>query len=156
MHHVAHGVLLSGSGSIIDVDGTLFVQLALFFVLFFLLKRMVFQPLLVVYAAREQAIDGARKEVRELERSLQAGQEQYEQQLQRVRATAAEEQERLRTEGGQLERSLLDKVKHETQSMLEQAKQDLEHEAKRVQEDMQARLPAMAQEAASKVLGRAV
>ncbi len=55
------------SEAIIDFDGTLFIQLAIFIVLFFVLRSLVFKPMISLFAAREAAIDGAREEAKKME-----------------------------------------------------------------------------------------
>ena len=100
------GVLLSG-GSIIDLDGTVFVQLGMFFVAFLLLHALVFKPMVALLDAREQAIDGAKDEAKHLEQEVKDKQAMFESELRKVRGSAGEERERLRAEGLELERKLL-------------------------------------------------
>src|SRR5262245_39364120 len=108
------GALLSG-GSIIDLDGTVFVQLAMFFIAFFLLRVLVFKPMLAVLDAREEAIDGAKELAKRLEVEVKEKQASFEAELRKVRGSSGEERDRLRAEGQELERKLLDKVRQETQ-----------------------------------------
>ena len=71
------GALLSG-GSIIDLDGTVFVQLGMFFVAFVVLYALVFKPMVAVLEAREAAIDGAKDEARHLEQEVKDKQASFE------------------------------------------------------------------------------
>ena len=47
----ALGVLLSG-GSVIDLDASIFIQMGIFFVAFFILKALVFNPTMQLFDAR--------------------------------------------------------------------------------------------------------
>jgi F-type H+-transporting ATPase subunit b len=148
-------VLLSG-GSIIDLDGTLFVQLAMFFVAFALLYGLVFKPMIAVLEAREQAIDGAKNEAKQLEQDVKDKQATFDAELRKVRGNAGEERERLRAEALELERKLLERVRVETTSLMNDAKAQLEVEARSARAELAAGRNDLAREIASKVIGREV
>ncbi len=147
--------LLSG-GSIIDLDGTVFVQLGMFVVAFVVLHALVFKPMLALLEAREEAIDGARDEAKRLDVEVKAKQAAFESELRRVRGASGEERDRLRAEGADLERKLLETVRTETQGTLAQSKAALDIEAQTARQRLDALRPELAREIASKVLGREV
>lgn len=149
------GALLSG-GSIIDLDGTVFVQLGLFFLAFLLLRSLVFKPMLAVLDARDQAIDGAKEEAKKLDVEVKEKQASFEAELRKVRTASSEERDRLRAEGLELERRLLEKVRAETAKLSADAKVRLDNEAALVRQTLAAQRPELAREIASKVLGREV
>src|SRR5688500_3063399 len=60
------GVMLSG-GSPVDLDGSLFVQLGIFFIAFFILRSLVFRPVMELFDARTAAMEGSREEAKRLE-----------------------------------------------------------------------------------------
>lgn len=149
------GALLSG-GSIVDLDGTVFVQLAMFFVAFAVLYVLVFKPMVALLDAREQAIDGAREEAKQLENEVQGKQASFEAELRRVRDSSSDERDRLRAEGQELERRLLERVRTETTSLVAEAKVRLEKEARVARSELDAQRTELAREIASRVLGREV
>jgi len=149
------GVLLSG-GSIVDLDGTVFVQLAMFFVAFAVLYVLVFKPMVALLEAREHAIEGAREEAKHLESEVGAKQASFDAELRRVRGVSGEERERLRAEGQELERRLLERVRGETQSLVSEAKVRLEQESRVARSELEAQRGDLAREIASRVLGREV
>jgi F-type H+-transporting ATPase subunit b len=149
------GALLSG-GSIIDLDGTVFVQLAMFFIAFFVLRSVVFKPMIALLDAREEAIDGAKDQAKRLDVEVKEKQATFEAELRKVRGTSGEERDRLRAEGQELERRLLDKVRAETQRVVADAKVKLDAEAQLARQTLAAQRPELAREIASKVLGREV
>jgi F-type H+-transporting ATPase subunit b len=149
------GALLSG-GSIIDLDGTVFVQLAMFFIAFFVLRSVVFKPMIALLDAREEAIDGAKDQAKRLDVEVKEKQATFEAELRKVRGTSGEERDRLRAEGQELERRLLDKVRTETQRVVADAKVKLDTEAQLARQTLAAQRPELAREIASKVLGREV
>jgi F-type H+-transporting ATPase subunit b len=149
------GALLSG-GSIIDLDGTVFVQAALFFIAFGILYALVFKPMMRVLEAREEAIDGSREQAKHLEVEVREKQAAFEAELRKVRGASNEERERLRAEGQEIERNLLDRVRSEAQEMVTQAKTRLDSEAALARQELGGQKSQLAREIASKLLGREV
>jgi F-type H+-transporting ATPase subunit b len=147
--------LLSG-GSIVDLDGTVFVQAAMFFVAFFILYTLVFKPMIGLLEAREHAIDGARDEAKRLEREVREKQATFDTELKKVRGTSGEERDRLRAEGQDLERTLLEKVRVQTQDLMTEARARFETEARVARSELTAQRGELAREIASQVLGREV
>lgn len=149
------GALLSG-GSIIDLDGTMFVQLGMFFAAFALLYLLVFRPMVAVLETREQAIDGAKDEAKQLEQDVKSKQALFEGELRKVRSASGEERERLRAEGLELERKLLERVRGETNMVVNDARARLDLEARRARTELSGQRAELARQIASKVIGREV
>ena len=148
-------VLLSSAPSL-DVDATLFIHVAVFFLLFFVLRAWVFRPAMAVFDERERAIEGARQEARALEKEAESKLEAFAAEMERVRAEANAERERLRGEGMRLERSLTEKVRQETEAMVREAEAKLALEAAAIRKQIAATSPVLARQMAEKLLGREV
>lgn len=148
-------VILS-EGSIIDLDGTIFVQLAIFFALFFVLRALVFGPMTKLFAAREAAIGGAREEARRMEREAKEQTGSFDEAIRKVRTTAGEDRDQLRADGLKLEKAMLETVKEETTKVLDEAKVRLDAERDSVRRAMATEAPILARQIASKLLGREV
>ena len=143
-------------GSIIDFDGTLIVHVVIFFVAFLMLRSLVFKPMVALFEAREEAIDGARAEARQMEKDAAKKADAFEEEMRQVRIQAGAERDKLRQEGLRLERTVLEKVRQETQQSIASAEKKLEQEAARVRKEIDATVPALAREMAAKMLGREV
>jgi F-type H+-transporting ATPase subunit b len=149
-------MLVLSSGALIDLDGTILVQLAVFFIALVILRALVFKPMLRVFEAREEAIDGARREARRMEQEARAAGDKFDDEMRGLRSSATAERERLRQEGQRLERTILDKVRQETQKELGDAEAQLQIEARRLRADINATVPKLAGQIAEKLLGREV
>ena len=147
------GALLSG-GSIIDLDGTVFVQAVMFFVAFGVLYVLVFKPMVAVLEAREEAIDGAKDQAKQLGQEVKSKQASFDAELRKVRGAASEERERLRAEGLELERKLLEQVRSETTMVVNDARARLDLEARRARTELNANRSELARQIASKIIGR--
>lgn len=152
---VALSVLLSG-GSMIDLDGTFFVQIGIFFVAFFVLRSLVFKPVMELFDAREAAIDGARQAAKDMELEAETSRAKLEGELKSVRQAANEEREGVRTEAQKLAREQTERARAEAESALTSARAKLDQEAAQVRAQMNALVPNLATQIASKLLGRQV
>lgn len=149
-------MLVLSSGALIDLDGTIVVLAVVFFVTLFILRSVVFKPMIALFEAREQAIDGAKREARKMEGEARQAAEKFEEEMRGLRASATAERERLRQEGQRLERSILEKVRQETQKELSDAETRVQGEARRLRAEIDTTVPKLASQIAEKLLGREV
>jgi F-type H+-transporting ATPase subunit b len=147
---------LLSEGSIIDLDGTIWIQLALFGIAFLLLRPLVFRPMIALFEARENAIEGSKLEALRLQDEAAAESEEFDEEMRRLRLQAGEERDRLRAEGKRLERTVLDRVRDETDKQLAEADARLESEAAKLRSEINASVPMLARQIASKFLNREV
>jgi F-type H+-transporting ATPase subunit b len=147
--------LLSG-GSIIDLDGTMVVVVVIFFLAFFTLRSLVFRPMMALFDERERAIDGARREAKEMERTAQEKAARFEEEMRKIRLSAGEERERLRKEGVRLQQSILERVREETVAQLGKAQEEIAREGGKVRAEIQANVPSVARLIVQKLLQREV
>lgn len=141
---------------LIDLDGTVFVQFALFLVVFVIANKLLFQPYLRLRERRKAGIDGARDEAERMTAQADAKLTDYEKQLTGARARANDEGRKVRAEATAHEKSVTDATRAETQKALDEAtaKMRAETDAARLQLLPQAN--ALARQIASKLLGREV
>lgn len=152
---IALSVILSG-GSVIDLDGTIFVQVLLFFIAFFLLHTLVIKPVMSVLDAREQAIDGAKVDALKLQRDAEEKRLTLEEELRKIWEAANQERERLRAEGQLQARHLTERARKETDAALSDAKMKLEAEATKLRAEVRGIIPVLARQISSKILDREV
>ena len=147
---------LLSEGSIIDLDGTIWIQLALFGIAFFILRPLVFRPMIALFEARENAIEGSKLEALRLQDEAAAEGEEFEEEMRRIRLQAGEERDRLRAEGKRLERAVLERVREETDKQLGEADKQLATEASKLRAELTGSVPVLARQIASKLLSREV
>ncbi len=140
--------------SIIDLDGTLFIQLALFTLVFFILRRFVFAPIDALLEARQGATEGARQEAESMKLEALKQSEAFDKKMREAMLEASKERERLRQDGANLERSLLARVRGETQTLLDSARVELVAEEQRLRGLLNEQVPTLGKELAYRVLGR--
>ena len=147
---------LLSEGSIIDLDGTIWIQLGLFAVAFFVFRPLIFRPMIALFEARESALEGSKLEALRLQDEASAESEEFDVEMRRLRLQAGEERDRLRAEGKRLERTVLDRVREETDKQLSEADAKLKTEAAKLRSEIDQSVPALARQIASKMLNREV
>jgi F-type H+-transporting ATPase subunit b len=121
-------VAMSGGGVTLDFDNTVILQAVLFTVLLLVLKPLLFDPMLRVFALREERTEGARATARELQERAGELLGEYEKELGRVAQVAAEERERLRAETAKLEAEILREARDAAARILESGRKRIETE----------------------------
>jgi F-type H+-transporting ATPase subunit b len=147
---------LLSEGSIIDLDGTIWIQLGLFAVAFFVFRPLIFRPMVALFEARENAIEGSKLEALRLQDEASAESEEFDTEMRRLRLQAGEERDRLRAEGKRLERTVVDRVREETDKQLAAADAQLKTEAAKLRAEIDGSVPTLAKQIASKMLNREV
>ncbi len=140
----------------VDLDLTFVAQLMLFAAFVMVMKPLLFDPLLRVFRAREQATEGAREEGRGADERAASLLARYEGELEGVRRAASTERDRLRAETSRLEAKILDEGRAEAQRILDQGKARIQADVAALRAELAASRPKLAAEIASKILGREV
>jgi F-type H+-transporting ATPase subunit b len=142
---------------VIDVEFlTVVVQAASFVLLVLVLNFVMFKPILKFVAQREQHLLDAQSEVDELRRQAEQKVADYEKALARAKSLAVEERNRLVEVGSEEAKRLLDKERSEIPALLEQFQRRLTSELDLARGVLQNHSAKLAEEIATKVLGRSV
>ena len=104
-------IYMSGGGSPVSVDGTLFIMLLLFLGLMVLLNRVLYRPYLTLKSLRDDRIDGARKEAQSMQGNAAEVLQTYEDKLTEARQQATQLRAELRHAGKEKEAEILREVR---------------------------------------------
>ena len=138
----------------VDLDKSVFIQMAVFAVLIVVLKPLLFDPLLAVFALREERTDGAKAEARTMQERAAEILSGYESKLNHVRLEASHERETLRRETAQLESKIIDEARASTEGIVNEGRRRIAAEMATFEEDLKAREVTVTQDITSRVLGR--
>lgn len=141
---------------LIDLDGTLFIQLGLFLLMLAVLSRSLFGPYLKMRGDRDRGIAGARREASEMGDKSRAIVADYETKLAEAKRRGNEERNKLRQEGVAHERELLGRARSEVQGALEIARKKIESDTATGRAALAAEAAPLSRKVASKILGREV
>ena len=148
--------LLLSAGGPLDFDKTVLYQMILFLGLMLVLKPLVFDPVLKVFALREERTEGARAEARRLQEKAGELLREYESELARVQQVAAEERQRLRNETTKLEAEILDEAREVTTRMIDDGRRRIADQVNKIRFDLGRQSERLSRDIATKVLGREV
>jgi F-type H+-transporting ATPase subunit b len=153
----ANGLSVAEESAVnVDVDATLFIQLVLFVLLLLVLKPLLFDPMLQLFAAREAKIEGTKEKASKLDKKSAKALAEYESVLAGARAEGSAERDRLRAEGAKKEAELLGQVRLATTQSLDAGRGTISKEAEAARAQLHRDAIALGRELASRVLGREV
>ncbi|HEY2900826.1 MAG TPA: hypothetical protein VGL59_09645 [Polyangia bacterium] len=141
---------------LIDLDGTIFVQLGLFLLLMFILKRFLWNPYLRVRGERVSRVDGYREEAIKLEADAAARLARTEAELAEARRIGSGARAVARSEAQAREQTLLAEAQAAAQKTLAEARARLDAVLSGERGKLTVRAAEMGREAAAKILRREV
>jgi F-type H+-transporting ATPase subunit b len=149
-------VSLGAGHPLIDIDGTVFVQFALFLILFIVANKFLFQPYLRLREQRREGIDGAREEAHRMTAQADAKLADYEKQLAGARDRANDEGRKVRAEAAKHEREVTDAARANAQKAIDAAAAQMRAETDTARAQLLPQADALAKRIAGKLLGREV
>lgn len=138
----------------ISLDWTLILQFVNFFVLLFLLNKILYRPLLDIMARRREAIEGGKESARSLEAEIEEKLQTYQQQLSAAKADASAERTELRKAAQQQEAEIIGEAQQKATTRIKSIRAQVEKEATEAGEILKSQAGALAGQIAAKVLGR--
>lgn len=138
----------------IDINGSLFIQVGLFIFLMIVLNKIFFKPFLRFLEERQAKIEGDEKEAVRLQGEAERRRLQFEEGLNKGQLQALGEKGSIVDAGSRAGKSFVDKAQKEVDQELPRIKAQIGQEGRQVAADLERRQGAMAKEIAEKLLGR--
>jgi F-type H+-transporting ATPase subunit b len=148
--------MAGGAAVSIDLDRTVLLQMVLFALLIIVLKPLLFDPVLHVFAMREERTEGEKARARKLQERAGELLRRYERELERVSAAAAQERERLHTETTRLEGEILREARAASAKISEEGRRRVDQEVNAIRFQLGKESERLSRDAAARVLGREV
>ncbi|MFZ9886086.1 MAG: hypothetical protein ACO3JL_01185 [Myxococcota bacterium] len=138
-----------------ELNATVFLQLAAFCFLLSWLSAVFFGPMMRVYEERERRIEGSAAEAKQLRDGAETKAGLVDKRLAEAQVEARRILEDLRQRGLEKERELTDAARVQSAMRLEEARGKLHKTADAAREKLHGDAKALSQEIVTKVLGRA-
>lgn len=138
----------------VDFDKSVFIMMALFALMIVVMKPLLLDPMLRVFALREERTDGAKAEARAMQEKAADILSNYEAEVAAVRAQATADRDALRKETARLEAEILAEAREAAERIAKDGRVRIEAEVHALERDLDARAAGLAKEMASRVLGR--
>ena len=140
----------------ISLDYSVVYQIILFLVLLIVLSKVLFRPYLILLEERERKTTGAQYDLSELEHEGARLRAQYEEKIAQAQAAGYAAKEAILREARQQREGVLTQARQEAMSILEGVRRELASQMQKERQLVTAEVRAIAQEMATKVLGRNV
>jgi F-type H+-transporting ATPase subunit b len=141
---------------LIDIDNTAFIQFAIFVVMALASTQLLFKPYLRMREARDEGMDGARKQAEALSAEADAKLADYEQKLASARSRAQEERRKIRGEAADHLQAITDKARAAAQAAVLSATKKVQTETESARAELLPKADALAGQIVGKLLGREV
>ena len=141
---------------VIDIDGTVLVQFAIFIAMFVILRQYLFKPYMQMRDDRSHRIHSAEASAVESQKRATSIEQQFKEKMEKARQAAEEERLKLANEGRQREEELLSAARTRAQSRISATREQVAAQVAQAQTELSQRAESLSKVLASKLLGREV
>jgi F-type H+-transporting ATPase subunit b len=140
----------------ISLDYSVVYQIVIFLLLWIILSKLLFRPYLNLLDQRERRTTGAQHDSTDLQYEGARLRAQYEEKIAQAQAAGYAAKEAILQEARQQREKVLTQVREDTMRMLEEVRRELASQVQRERQVVADEVRTIAQEMASKILGRNV
>jgi F-type H+-transporting ATPase subunit b len=140
----------------ISLDYSVVYQIVIFLVLWIILSKVLFRPYLNLLEQRERRTTGAQHDSTDLEHEGVRLRAQYEEKIAQAQAAGYAAKEAILQEARQQREKVLTQVREDAMRILEEVRRELASQVQRERQVVADEVRTIAQEMASKILGRNV
>ena len=146
---------IASGGSLVDLDGTFFIQMGIFFVMFIFLHFALFKPVMRMIAARREATEGTTEKAFRLKDDAEKLTRDVDAKLAEVRIAAAAERNLIIEFARDNERDVLGAAQEAVRKDVTAARERMKTSAQNVKAQLTAELGQLADAVTSRMIGRA-
>jgi|SRR5689334_2304082 len=143
-------------GGLISIDKSLIIQFVNFFVLLFILQRLLYKPFLAKMEERTAAIKNSLEEAQAARATAARQQEENEARLRAAYAEAASIREQALREAGEESRKHIEAAQTQARKMVEDTKVQLDTEVRRARDELRREVTDLATAVAEKLVRRSL
>ncbi|MBN2538864.1 MAG: ATP synthase F0 subunit B [Deltaproteobacteria bacterium] len=140
----------------VELNYTVWIQMANFLLLILILNFFLYKPVLKIFEKRNKKIEESKDEVRSLDETIDRKLAQYEEKIRQARAEAAVQRNVIKEEGTEQSKEIIGKVRDEISKKMEGFKATMQKEADEARGALRDQARTIAGDISEKVLGRGV
>ena len=140
----------------ISLDYSVIYQIVLFLILLVILSKLVFRPYLILLDERERKTTGAQADLGELEHEANRLRAQYESQIAQAQEAGYAAKEAILQDARQQREAVLNQARQDGLGIMEGVRRELASQMQKERQLATVEIGPIAQEMASKILGRSV
>lgn|GEM_PF-299639 len=138
----------------VDFDKSVLIQMALFAILIVVLKPLLLDPMLKVFALREERTEGAKGEARGMQERAAEILSNYESAVAKVRGEALAQRDELRKETALLEAQILGEARASVDTIVSEGRTRIGKEIDEMESQLKAHGESVAKLVGGQVIGR--
>ena len=140
----------------IELNSTVWIQMANFLLLIFILNFLLYKPVLKIIEKRNKKIEKSNEEVMSLNETVERNIAEYEEKIRQAKADAAAQRDEIKEEGTEQGKMITGKVRDEISKKIRAFKADVEKEVDEARGALRDQTRTIAGEISEKVLGRGI
>ena len=140
----------------VSLDYTILIQMANFILLIFILRKLLYVPILGVMNKRKERMEASEGEVKRLKQEVEEKFAEYEQKVQLAKLNAMEQRNAIVKEGADIAKSTIDDVRGEIPALMEQFNGKITGEMDAARAILHSQSRKISLDIAEKVLGRSI
>jgi F-type H+-transporting ATPase subunit b len=150
------GVAFGAGGITVIPDWTLFVQIANFLLIVWVLNIVLFKPIRNILIQRKEKVTSLEQNVETSDREAKEKNEAFDVGIRDARAKGLSEKNVLLNEAADEEKEIVDKINQKAQADLAEVREKIAKDAEAVRASLQKEIDTFASAIGEKILGRAV
>jgi F-type H+-transporting ATPase subunit b len=140
----------------LNIDGTLILQIANFLVLLLILNMILFKPIRKILSQREEEMNSRRKTIDNYQGRVEQSEKDIEEGKVRARKEGYAAKETLKSQGLEEEKGILREAGAAVEQKLDGAKKEIEAKVSAAREALEGQIASFSEELAQKILGRSI
>lgn len=140
----------------VSIDYTVWIQMANFIVLIFILNILLYKPILKIIDKRNRQLEESDEEVKRLQETVDQRMAEYEEKVRQAKLGAMDEKNSIQQEGSKAGEKIIEEGKSEILRMIEEFQAKLGKEIDEARGILKNRSQKISIEVAEKVLGRSI
>ena len=140
----------------VELNSTVWIQMANFLLLIFILNFLLYKPVLKIIEKRNKKIEKSNEEVISLNETVERNIAEYEEKIRQAKADAAAQRDEIKEEGTEQGKMITGKVRDEISKKIGDFKADMEKEVDEARGALRDQTRKIAGDISEKVLGRGI
>ncbi|MBW1740628.1 MAG: ATP synthase F0 subunit B [Deltaproteobacteria bacterium] len=140
----------------ISVDFSLFIQMANFILLIFILNAILYKPIRNILIERKKKIQSYEKGIEALEQDAAESEQTLKAKISEAKSKGIQEKDALKEAGQEEEKRLINEINQKAQADLEAVRAQIAKDVEAAKGKLKAEVKAFSAAIAEKILGRAV
>jgi F-type H+-transporting ATPase subunit b len=140
----------------LNIDGTLILQIANFLVLLLILNLILFKPIRKILSQREEEMNSRQKTIDDYQGRAEQSEKDIEEGKVQARKEGYAAKETLKTQGMEEEKGILQEAGAGVEQKLDAAKKEIETKIAAAREMLEGQIAGFSEELAQKILGRSI